>query len=74
MTAEPEDKHKRLREHGLVRKDELPPEYQAVIDGLTPHELEVILAVKRRLDEADRVAGTSADKSGLPGFTNFLVF
>jgi hypothetical protein len=35
----------------------LPPEYAAVVEGLTRDELDVIISVKKRLDEAGRVSG-----------------
>jgi hypothetical protein len=34
----------------------------------------VIVAVKKRLDEADRVTKTPSDERGLPGFVNFMIF
>jgi hypothetical protein len=51
-----EGRLKRLQDEGVV-VGELSPAQQAVIDGLTPEEEEVIVAVRRRLEEADRVTG-----------------
>jgi hypothetical protein len=50
----------RLREAGVIYT-ELPPEYAEVVANLSPEEVDVLLAVKRRLD----VAADSSD--GLPG-------
>jgi hypothetical protein len=74
MKNDANDRQQRLQKQGLMLADELPREYQAVIEGLTPDELEVVLAVKRRLDEADRVKGIRPRDDGLPGFVNYLVF
>jgi hypothetical protein len=54
------DPQQRLRDVGVITVDELPREYAAVVEGLSPDELETIIAVKRRLDEAHRVSGTPA--------------
>jgi hypothetical protein len=54
--APAQDNEQRLRDAGVIVSDELPPEYVAVVEGLTPDELEVIVAMKRRLDEANRVS------------------
>jgi hypothetical protein len=56
-TQQPYDNESKLREVGMVVADDLPPEYQAVLKGLTPDERDVLIAVKRRLDEAERVSG-----------------
>jgi hypothetical protein len=61
-------KLERLKEAGLITtSEELPREYQAVVEGLTDDELDVVVAVKRRLDEAD-----ASSKAG--PFTNYMVF
>jgi hypothetical protein len=49
----------RLREVNMITTDTLPAEYAAVVAGLTPDELDVIVAMKKRLDEAERVSGSS---------------
>jgi hypothetical protein len=54
------DNQQRLLERGVLISGDLPPEYAAVVEGLTPDEVDVIIAVKRRLDEAGRVSGVSA--------------
>jgi hypothetical protein len=53
------DNEQRLREVQMIKADTLPEEYAAVVDSLTPDELEAIVAVKKRLDEAERVSGSS---------------
>jgi hypothetical protein len=58
MATQPNDNESRLRDAEVVIAGELPREYQAVARGLTPDELDVIVAVKKRLDEAERVSGS----------------
>jgi hypothetical protein len=65
----------RLRDAGvIIREEELPPAYAAVVEGLTPDEVEVIIAVTERLKEADRVEDTPAFDEHRPGFTTFMSF
>jgi hypothetical protein len=48
----------RLRKAGVIKKNvRLQRPYRAVIEGLTPDEVDVIIAVYARLDEAERVTG-----------------
>jgi hypothetical protein len=63
----------RLRDAGVIIR-ELPPAYAAVVEGITPDEVEVIIAVTKRLEEADRVEGTSPFDEDHPGFTTFMTF
>jgi hypothetical protein len=57
MTDGLDDKHQRLLEAQLIKPDtEVPQEYKAVIDSLTPDELETLVSVSKRLNEAGRVA------------------
>ena len=61
MATEP-DNERRLRAAGVIITSEpLEPPFQAVVEGLTPDEVDVMIAVKRRLDEADRVFGWDPD-------------
>jgi hypothetical protein len=48
----PGAKERVLREHGLVAGPELPREYSEFIEGLSDEEVEVLLDLKRRLDDA----------------------
>jgi hypothetical protein len=57
--ATDQNKEQRLLDAGVIVAD-LPTEYQAVVEGLTPDEVDIIVAVKRRLDEAGRVSGVDA--------------
>jgi hypothetical protein len=59
MATAPGDNEQRLRDADMIKPDALPAEYAAVVDGLTPDELDTIVAVKKRLDEAERVSGSS---------------
>jgi hypothetical protein len=61
MSSDSEEREQRLRDAGLIKEDaELPPEYVALIEGLTPCELEVLIAVRKRIDEAERVSDLQA--------------
>jgi hypothetical protein len=43
----------RLQAAGLIARDKLPEELQAVVEGLTGDEVDILVSVKRRLDSAD---------------------
>jgi hypothetical protein len=60
-----EERAQQLRDAGVITAEELPQEYEAVLAGLTSHEFEVILAVKRRFDEAGRVSGLEPGTVGI---------
>ena len=56
------DNEKRLRAAGVILTDKpLEDPYQAVVEGMTPDEVDVLIAVKRRLQEADRAFGWSPE-------------
>ncbi len=48
-----EGKVDRLRQEGLIASESLPEELQAVVDGLTDDEVDILVSVKKRLDAAD---------------------
>jgi hypothetical protein len=73
MTVDP-GRLELLLSEGVVREEDLPAEYLAVVDGLTAEEVDVIIAVKKRLVEADRETGTAPDDSGHPGFMTWIHF
>ena len=57
----------RLRAAGLIKRNvTLPPEYDALIEGLTPDEVDVLIAVRTRLDEAERVSTKKATQFMMP--------
>lgn len=58
MEIRADEKQQRLRDVGVLTSEDLPREYAAVIDSLTPHELETLVSVKKRLDLAEEVSGT----------------
>jgi len=61
------DNEERLRDAGVIITDKpLEEPYQAVVEGMTPDEVDVLIAVKRRLREADRAFGWSPDEPGDP--------
>ena len=72
MATKP-DNEQRLRAAGVILTDDpLEPEFQAVVEGLTPDEVDVMIAVKRRLDEADRSFGWDpASGDPLPSSVRF---
>jgi hypothetical protein len=59
MPGDPEDNdnEQRLRDAGVIVENvALPEAYEAFVEGLTPSEVDVLVALKRRLDEAQRVS------------------
>ncbi|HKY11957.1 MAG TPA: aroma-sacti cluster domain-containing protein [Gaiellaceae bacterium] len=66
----------RLTEAGLIRDDEpLPEPFEHLVAGLTPDEVDILVAVKTRLDGAASSHGLEPSVPGqLPPFTNFMVF
>jgi hypothetical protein len=54
----------RLREAGVINRDvtDLQEPFKALVEGLTPHEVDVLVAVRRRLDEADRTVLLEPDQ------------
>jgi hypothetical protein len=64
----------RLQAVGLIRQD-LPEDHMAVVDSLTDDEVETLVSVKKRLDEADESHGLPPVEAGeLPGFATFVIF
>ena len=64
----------RLRQAQVIRAESLPRDYQAVVDGLTPDEVDVIIAVTKRLRYADETSGAEPGPEGLPAFTIMMPF
>ena len=66
----------KLRGVGLIRDgQELPEPYEHVVAGLTDHEVDILVAVKKRLDAASEWHGVGVGNPGeLPPFTSFMVF
>jgi hypothetical protein len=55
--------------------DDLPDPFARLVDGLTPHEVEMLVAMKHRLDAAGEWHGLEPATPGqLPPFTTFMVF
>jgi hypothetical protein len=64
----------RLQAAGLIRA-ELPEDHQAVVDGLTGDEVDILVSIKQRLDAADEAQGLPPPEPGeLPPFTNFIIY
>ena len=55
MSTSGESHLERLKAAGIVDPecDPLPEAYADFIDGLTPDEVDIVIAIKRRLDAAD---------------------
>jgi hypothetical protein len=62
-------KLEKLEAAGVILKGPLPDEYAEVLEGLSDEEIDVIVSVKQRLDEA----GASRGKSSAETFPNFIV-
>jgi hypothetical protein len=73
MASYAQNNLERLREAGLIHAD-LPDQHASVVDGLTDDEVEILLSVKRRLDDADKARGAVGEPGELPPFTTFMVF
>jgi hypothetical protein len=56
----------RLREAGLIADKPLPDEYYAFLEGLSEDEVELLLSLKRRLDEAGIPAQPVTAMAGMP--------
>lgn len=59
----------KLEAAGVIVKTPLSPEYAEVLEGLSEEEVDVIVSVKARLDEA----GASVGRAPSETFTNFIV-
>jgi hypothetical protein len=57
MSTPEADKVQQLQDAGVIIREDLPPEYASVAQGLTKDELDVLVSVKTRLDEAQRSSG-----------------
>jgi hypothetical protein len=56
----------RLREAGVLRDVELPKAHSRVVKGLTPKEVDVLIAVKTRLEAADEWLAIDPEQSEVP--------
>ena len=65
----------RLRDAGLVMQEPLPEAFVSFVDGLTPDEVDILVAMKARLDGAASSHDFEpATPEKLPPFTTFMVF
>jgi hypothetical protein len=74
MPTNPPTNEDRLRRAEVITVESLPEDYQAVVDGLTPDEVDVIIAVKTRLAYADLRSGGEPGPDGLPRFVMLMPF
>ena len=75
MPSNGESNLDRLRDAGLIMEESLPEPFESFVNGLTPHEVEMLVALKTRLDGAASWHGLERATPGqLPPFTSFMVF
>jgi hypothetical protein len=63
------DKLGKLEKAGVIVKAPIPEEYAEVLEGLSEEEIDVVVSVKQRLDEAGASRGRSPAETQL----NFIV-
>jgi hypothetical protein len=64
----------KLTQHGLILQD-LPEPFARLVDGMTRHEVETLVAMKKRLDAAGAWHGIGQGTPGeVPPWTTFMVF
>jgi hypothetical protein len=63
----------KLHAAGMLTTTEIDESYVVVIEELTPEEVEAIISVKLRLDEAHESAQASVGKVDVPHYSEFLV-
>lgn len=63
----------KLKNAGVLKRDDLPAAHQKVIDDLSNQEVKALIDIKTKLDQADATEGTPP-VGGAPGFTTFLVY
>ena len=68
MEAEMPTNLDRLHEAGLIPNPELPAAYAEVLEGLSEEEVDLLIGVKQRLDEA----GASAGRTPSETLVNFI--
>jgi hypothetical protein len=59
----------KLEAAGVIIRTPLPDEYAEVVESLSDEEVEVIVSLKKRLDQA----GASAERTASETVTNFIV-
>ncbi|HET9674773.1 MAG TPA: aroma-sacti cluster domain-containing protein [Gaiellaceae bacterium] len=62
-----------LRDAGIIYGD-LPDEHRAVVERLSPTDVDLLVRVKKELDAADGQPGETVQGEGMPPFTTFMVF
>ena len=65
MAAKGPSNEQRLRAAGVIVGDRLEEAQAALVEGLTPAEVDVLVAVRKRIEETDRVLGWTPE-SGAP--------
>ncbi len=65
---------RKLIDEGVVVSEDLPEQHKKVVDGLTKHEVDVIIKVKRRLEAADEWAGAEPVSAEIPAYVSFIRF
>jgi len=69
------DNEQKLRAADIIFEDELPEPYRFAVEGLTKHEVNMLIAIKKRLDGAAAWHETPpVAQEGLPPWTTFMIF
>ena len=72
-----EERFRRLRDAGVIwcPEGDLNDHYKDVVKGLTPHEVDVLIALRKRLEVAAIVHGTpTASLNEQPEFVSCMMF
>ena len=72
--AEAPDNFDQLRETGIIRTDELPEDYRAVVDSLEPAQVQVMLDVWERLQAAGPAGQPDVGPGEPPEWVNYMFF
>lgn len=72
MPSNGHSNEERLREAGVLTNVDLPTPHLRAVEGLTKHEVEVLIAVWNRLNAADEWHGNDPPVGGEP--PNFAMF
>jgi hypothetical protein len=65
----------RLVDAGVVTRRDIPRPHAHVVEGLTAHEVDVLIAVQKRLEAADEWhGGEPIGPDGRPFYTSFMPY
>ena len=64
----------KLTQHGLILQQDLPEPFARLVDGMTEHEVETLVAMKKRLDAPARGTASGRVARRVAAWTTFMVF